>query len=114
MAAKLQQRDSAAAHERLSATWARLVVFLAGRRLRVLMFMIGVTVAAWQLFFFGWRPLQQETVLPAGLTGVRAQLDTPTLEKIQGARAKRLQHTLNLYLEADRAFAASPVVATNP
>lgn len=114
MAFPRAQRDTYLARERFFASLGRLAVVLAGRRIRLLVFVIGLLLTAWQLFFFGWRPLQAETVLPAGLAGVAAQLDVVTLEKMQEARAARLQHVGSLLVDVDQSFAASPVAGANP
>lgn len=109
MALPEANHDRYLARERMVASLGRLAVGLAGRRLRGLVVAVGLLLTVWQLYFFGWRPLQEETVLPAGLAGVKAQLDVATLEKIREARATRLQHVNSSFLQVDQYFAASPV-----
>lgn len=111
MASRGANRDTYLARERVAASLGRLAVVLAGRRVRTLLIIVGLLLTVWQIIFFVWRPLQQETVLPAGLAGVKAQLDVVTLENIRDERAARLQHRIDGWLEADQYFAISPSTA---
>lgn len=90
---------------------AHIAVVAAGGRARALILLVGLLLTAWQVYFFVWRPLQQETTLPAGVTSVTAELDAQTLIKLQDARAQRLQHPPNLFPQADVLFVASPLRA---
>lgn len=95
--------------ERWAATFARLVVSIASGKAQLTVLLLAALFTLWQLYVFAWQPLRAPADLPAGLASVRAQIDTASLAKIRDARADRLQHTPNLFSNADQYFIISPV-----
>lgn len=80
------------------------VVAAGSLRARLIIIGLACMFTVWQLYIFVWVPLHAESVLPAGLTSVRPQLDVDTLAKIQVARAQRLQHVPASFSQADQYF----------
>lgn len=94
--------------ERWRTALAHAVVALAGGKARLVVLVLAILFTLWQLYIFAWQPLSADANLPAGLTSVRPQLDVGALAKIRDARAERLQHAPNRFLEADQYFAVPP------
>lgn len=109
MADYLAIQDGYIVREGWRSSMNRLIISLAGGRVRLLTLTIGLLLILWQLFFFAWRPLRAETTLPEGLTGVEAKIDLAALETIRAERATRLQYASTFTGGADQYFATSPV-----
>jgi len=108
---RIPQRSRYLSDERWRATLTRLVIGLASGKARALILLLAFLFTVWQLYVFAWQPLSAESDLPAGLTAEPPALNTEALTKIQEARAGRLQHQPNLFLDGDRYFRVSPVTA---
>lgn len=89
----------------------KAAVLLASGGVRLMLLLLALLFMGWQLYFFGWRPLSQQSVLPVGVEVVEARLNITTLQEIQDLRVQRIQHQPIFFTGAEQYF---PEPATPP
>lgn len=81
-----------------------LLRLAASRRLRWTIIVLALAAAAWLGWEFGWKPLQQAPILPAGITPRNPALDVSLLQEINNQRVGRVQHHLGAKVNLEHFF----------